>query len=208
MAINTYGTLQTAVANWLDRDDLSSRIPEFISLAEAIFNRTLRIRAMETTVSDNTPSGSKEDALPTGYLQMREIHLETSPVVSLSYITPEIMYRIRAGSTNGRPTSYTILGDNILFGPTPDSVYSYSMTYYKALDALSDSATTNWAILNAPDLYMYGALLQAEPFLMNDQRVPLWERGFRQAISDLQEQDNKDRHSGSEMRVMNTSGYY
>jgi hypothetical protein len=208
MAINTYGTLKAAVANWLDRDDLSDRIPEFISLSEAIFNRTLRIRAMETTVSDSTPSGSKEDALPTGYLQMREIHLVTSPVVSLSYITPEIMYRIRAGSTNGRPTSYTIMGDNILFGPTPDAVYTYSMTYYKAIDALSDSATTNWAILNAPDLYMYGTLLQAEPFLMNDERVPLWERGFRQAISDIQEQDNKDRHSGSEMRVMNTSGYY
>ena len=163
---------------------------------------------METIVSDNTPSGSKEDALPTGYLQMREIHLETSPIVPLSYITPEIMYRIRAGSVNGRPNSYTIMGENILFGPTPDSVYAYSMTYYKALDALSDAAPTNWAILNAPDMYLYGTLLQAEPFLMNDERVPLWERGFRQAISDLQEQDNKDRHSGSEMRVMNTSGYY
>ena len=208
MAINTYGTLQTAVANWLDRDDLTSRIPEFISLTEAIFNRTLRIRAMETIVSDNTPSGSKEDSLPTGYLQMREIHLETSPIVPLSYITPEIMYRIRAGSVNGRPNSYTIMGENILFGPTPDSAYAYSMTYYKALDALSDAAPTNWAILNAPDMYLYGTLLQAEPFLMNDERVPLWERGFRQAISDLQEQDNKDRHSGSEMRVMNTSGYY
>ena len=118
------------------------------------------------------------------------------------------MYRIRAGSVNGRPNSYTIMGENILFGPTPDSVYTYSMTYYKALTALSDSAPTNWAILNAPDLYLYGALLQAEPFLMNDERVPLWERGFRQAIADLQEQDNKDRFSGSEMRVMNTSGYY
>ncbi len=208
MAINTYGTLQTAVANWLDRDDLTSRIPEFISLCEAIFNRTLRIRPMETIVSDNTPSGSKEDALPTGYLQMREIHLETSPIASLSYVTPEIMYRIKAGSTTAQPTSYTILGENILFGPTPDAVYAYSMTYYKSLDALSDSAPTNWAILNAPDLYLYGTLLQAEPFLMNDERVPLWERGFRQAISDLQEQDNKDRHSGSEMRVMNTSGYF
>ena len=208
MAINTYGTLQTAVANWLDRDDLTSRIPEFISLSEAIFNRTLRIRAMETTVSDNTPSGSKEDALPTGYLQMREIHLATSPIASLSYVTPEIMYRIKAGSTSAQPNSYTILGENILFGPTPDGVYAYSMTYYKALDALSDAAPTNWAILNAPDLYLYGTLLQAEPFLMNDERVPLWERGFRQAISDLQEQDNKDRHSVSEMRVMNTSGYY
>ena len=207
MAINTYGTLKTAVSNWLDRDDLSLRIPEFISLCEAIFNRTLRIRPMETTITDNTPSGTKEEALPTGYLQMREIHLNTSPIVSLSYITPEIMYRIRAGSTNARPNSYSILGENIIFGPTPDSAIEYTMTYYKALTSLSDDDPTNWALLNAPDLYLYGTLLQAEPFLMNDDRVPLWERAFRQTIADLQEQDNKDRHSGSEMRVMNTSGY-
>ena len=58
MAINSYSTLQTAVSNWLDRDDLSDRIPEFISLAEATFNRVLRIRAMETTLADTTPSGS------------------------------------------------------------------------------------------------------------------------------------------------------
>ena len=208
MAINTYSTLQTAVANWLDRNDLTDRIPEFISLAEATFNRTLRLRAMETTVSDTTPSGSKEDALPTGYLQMREIHLTTSPVISLAYITPEIMYRIRAGSHNGKPNAYTIVGDNILFGPTPDDGYGYSMTYYKAFDALGDDTQTNWLILNAPDLYLYGTLLQAEPFLMNDERVALWERGVRQVINDLQEQDDRDRHSGSEMRVMNTSGYF
>ena len=208
MAINTYSTLQTAVANWLDRSDLTDRVPEFIALAEATFNRVLRLRAMETTVADTTPSGSKEDALPSGYLQMREIHLSTTPVVSLAYITPEIMYRIRAGSTSGKPNSYTIVGDNILFGPTPDGAYDYSMTYYKSFDALSDSTQTNWLILNAPDLYLYGTLLQAEPFLMNDERVPLWERGVRQVINDLQQQDDKDRHSGSEMRVMNTSGYF
>jgi len=208
MAINTYATLKTAVANWLDRSDLDDRIPEFIALGEATFNRVLRLRAMETTVADATPSGSKEDALPTGYLQMREIHLTTSPVVSLAYITPEIMYRIRAGSTSGKPNSYTIVGDNILFGPTPDGVYDYSMTYYKSFDALADGTQTNWLVLNAPDLYLYGTLLQAEPFLMNDERVPLWERGVRQVINDLQNQDDKDRHSGSEMRVMNTSGYF
>jgi len=208
MAINTYATLKTAVANWLDRSDLDDRLPEFIALGEATFNRVLRLRAMETTVADTTPSGSKEDALPTGYLQMREIHLTTSPVVSLAYITPEIMYRIRAGSTSGKPNSYTIVGDNILFGPTPDGVYDYSMTYYKSFDALADGTQTNWLILNAPDLYLYGTLLQAEPFLMNDQRVQLWERGVRQIVNDLQQQDDKDRHSGSEMRVMNTSGYF
>ena len=81
------------------------------------------------------------------------------------------------------------MGDNILFGPTPDDGYGYSMTYYKSFDALADNAQTNWLILNAPDLYLYGTLLQAEPFLMNDERVPLWERGVRQVINDLQQQD-------------------
>ena len=92
MAISTYSELQTAAANWLDRDDLTNRITEFVSLAEATFNRVLRLRAMETTAADTTPSGSKEEPLPTNYLQMREIHLTTSPIVSLSYITPEIMF--------------------------------------------------------------------------------------------------------------------
>ncbi len=139
---------------------------------------------------------------------MREIHLDTTPVTSLQYISPEMLYRVWAGSSSGKPDSYSIIGDKIYFGPTPDSAYNYTMTYYKTFRALSDSNTTNWVILNAPDVYLYGALLQAEPFLQNDQRIPVWERGLRQALSDLQSQDDKDRHSGSQLRVMNTSGYY
>ena len=208
MAINSYSTLQTAVANWLDRDDLSDRTPEFIALNEAVFNRVLRIRPMETIVTTPTVGGTKSYDLPTGYVQMREIHLDTSPITSVQYMTPEMLYRIWAGSSSGKPSAYSIIGDKIYFGPTPDGGYNYVMTYYKKFDSLSDATTTNWIILNAPDVYLYGTLLQAEPFLMNDQRIPIWERGLRQAISDLQEQDDKDRHSGSELRVMNTSGYY
>jgi hypothetical protein len=208
MAINSYSTIKTAVANWLDRDDLDARIPEFIVINEAIFNRVLRIRAMETNVTAATVGGTKSYSLPTGYVQMREIHLATSPVTPLQYLTPEMMYRVWGGSSSGKPNAYTIIGDDIYFGDTPDGAYNYTMTYYKTFDSLSDAAPTNWVILNAPDVYLYGTLLQAEPFLMNDQRIPVWERGLRQALSDLQEQDNKDRHSGSELRVMNTSGYY
>jgi hypothetical protein len=63
-------------------------------------------------------------------------------------------------------------------------------------------------LTNNPDVYLYGALMEAEPFLMNDARVQLWATAYQQAIADLQEQDNKDRHSGSAMRVMNTGGYH
>ena len=208
MAINSFVTLKTAVANWLDRDDLSDRIPEFIAINEAVFNRVLRIRTMETIVTAATVGGTKSYDLPTGYVQMREIHLDTSPITSLQYLTPEMLYRVWAGSTSGKPNAYSIIGNQIYFGETPDGAYDYVLTYYKTFDGLSDAEPTNWVILNAPDVYLYGTLLQAEPFLMNDQRIPVWERGLRQAISDLQEQNDKDRHSGSELRVMNTSGYF
>ena len=209
MAISNYSELQTAVANWLDRDDLAARIPEFIALCEARFNRSLRIRAMETLdISVDTVGGTNTVALPTGYVQMRDISLITSPITQLQYLTPEIMNRLNAGSFTGKPETYTIIANNILFGPTPDSAYDISMLYYKTFDALTDAAPTNWVITNAPDVYLYGTLLEAEPFLMNDQRVQLWATALTQSITTLQEQDNKDRHSGSALRVMNTGGYH
>ena len=209
MSIANYTELQTAVANWLDRDDLAARIPEFISLCEARFNRSLRLRAMETldtTVS--TVGGTSTIALPTGYVQMRDFHLTTSPLTQLQYLAPEMMVRLNAGSLQGKPLTYTIIADTIRLGPTPDSAYTTSMLYYKTFDALSGIAPTNWVITNAPDVYLYGTLLEAEPFLMNDARTQLWAQALKESINTLQEQDNKDRHSGSVLRVMNTGGYY
>ena len=208
MAINTYATLQTAVANWLDRDDLTDRIPEFISLAEARFNRILRIRMMETiSTSITTAAGTKDYDLPTGYVQMKEFHLTTSPATPLAYVTPEMMFRMWPGSNEAKPNVYTIITGKVSLGPTPDAVYTTSMLYYKTVDALGDDNTTTTMLTQNPDVYLYGSLLEAEPFLMNDQRVELWATAFQQALTDIQDQDNKDRHSGSEMRVMNTGGY-
>ena len=207
MAISTYTELQTAVANWLDRDDMSARIPEFIALTEARFNRILRIRAMETEAEQATSAGVRTYSLPTDYRQMRTVHLTTNPITAMSYITPEIMDRIWAGSTQGKPTTYTIKGGNIYVGPAPDVIYTIKFLYYKKIPALTALAPTNDILTDAPDVYLYGSLLEAEPFLQNDARVQLWATAFQQAIADIQEQDEKDRHSG-ELRVLNTSGYY
>ena len=208
MAIGTFAQLKTAAANWLDRSDLNDRIPEFITLAEARFNRILRIRDMETvSTAISTSAGTREYNLPTGFVQMREFHLSTDPITPLAYITPEMMSRMQAGSTKAKPEVFTIIADKVRLGPNPDAVYTTSMLYYKAFTALSDSATTNDMLTNNPDVYLYGTLLEAEPFIMNDERVALWATAFRQAIDDIQNQDNKDRHSGSQLRVMNTGGY-
>ena len=208
MAIGTFAQLKTATANWLDRSDLTDRIPEFISLAEARFNRVLRIRDMETvSTAISTSAGTREYSLPTGFVQMKEFHLSTDPITPLAYITPEMMSRMWAGSAKAKPQVFTIIADNVRLGPNPDAVYTTSMLYYKTFTALSASNTTSDMLTNNPDVYLYGTLLEAEPFIMNDERVPLWLAAFEKAVSDIQNQDNKDRHSGSQLRVMNTGGY-
>ena len=207
MAISNYTELKTAVANWLDRDDLTDRIPEFIALAEARFNRVLRIRSMEAKYTANTVAAQRNLALPTSYIQMRNFQVNTSPLTTLSYVTPEIYDRLWGGSTQGTPKFYTILADEVSLGPIPASVQEVEMLFYKKFENLSGSVATNWLIINAPDIYLYGSMLEAEPFIMNDERVQLWATALERGVSDLQEQDNKDRHSGSALRVMNTSGY-
>ena len=208
MAISNYSELNTAVANWLDRDDLTDRIPEFIALAEARFNRLLRIRAMETKQTASTVADQRNLALPTNFIQMRNLQINTSPITSLEYVTPEMYDRLYGGSDTGTPKAYTILADEIQLGPIPASVQTIEMLFYKKFDALTSSAPTNWMITNAPDVYLYGCLLEAEPFIMNDPRVQLWATAFQQAIADIQDQDNRDRHSGSALRVMNTGANY
>lgn len=208
MAISNYGELKTAVANWMDRDDLTSRIPEFIALAEARFNRVLRIRAMESKQTASTVAGQQNLALPTNYIQMRNVQMNTSPVTPMQYVTPEIFDRLYGGSATGTPKFYSIIANELQLGPTPDTVQTIEMLFYKKFDALVNDSDDNWVLINAPDVYLYGSLMEAEPFIMNDARTALWAEAFQNAISSIQEQDNKDRHSGSALRVMNTGGYY
>lgn len=207
MAISTYSELKTAVANWINRDDLTDRIPEFIALAEAQFNRELRIRGMEGRYTANTVASQRAYMLPGGYIQMRNFQLNTSPLGALTYVTPEIYDRLWGGSQVGTPKMYTIVANEILLGPVPDGVLEMEMDFYKDFDSLSSTVDSNWVLDNAPDVYLYGSLLNAEPFLMNDERVGVWSAFFENAIKNINSADARDRHSGSAMRVLNTSGY-
>ena len=207
MAIGTYAELQTAVANWLDRDDLGDRIPEFIALAEARMNRVFRLRLMEAKYTASTVAGQRNLALPTGYLQMRNLQINTTPIRPCQYVTPEIYDRLYGSTLTGTPEIYTIITNEIQLGPIPASVQTIEMLFYKKIAALSVSNTTEAMLTDNPDIYLYGSLLEAEPFLMNDERLGVWAQGFQQSIENLQDQDAKDRHSGSALRVMNTSGY-
>ena len=195
MAITTFSELKTAVANWLDRSDLTDRIPEFIALAEARHRRDFKIRRMETRVTANTIADTEFYTLPDNYVAMRNIQLNTSTKTPLEYLTPEQMDRVRGGSTTGKPKAYSIIGNTFQLRPIPDSVYEIEMLYYKYFTGLSDSNTTNDMLTYHPDAYLYAVLLEAEPYLQNDKRVQLWVGAYELAKKGIIDSNERDRNS-------------
>jgi len=201
MAFGNYDELKTSIANWSDRDDMGPFIPDFVALCEARFNRELRLRSMEQKEYANTVGGQANYALPTNFLQMREFRLNTNPTVSLRYVSPEIYEAWNLGS--GEPSFYTIIANEIRLGPVPAGVYEMEMLFWRKFPNLGGTTPTNWMLQNAPDVYLYGSLLELEPFIQNDQRIAVWSAGYQKAIQDIQLQDDKDRHSGSALTVQN-----
>ena len=196
MAISNYSELKAAIADWLNRSDLTDSIPDFIVLAETRHKRDFKIRRMETRVTANTVADSEFYSLPGNFVAMRNIQLNTDPKTPLEYLTPEQMDRIYAGSAKGKPKAFSIIGNNIQLRPIPDSVYQIEILYFKHFTALSDSNTTNDMLTHHPDAYLYGALVEAEPYLQNDKRIQTWAAYYDRAKNDIISSNERDRHSG------------
>lgn len=176
MSIQTYAELQTAVSNWLHRGDLTSYIPDLITLGEARIMREVRTRDMETAFSDTIASGVI--ALPTGYLELKNAYVGSSTKIFLKRTSTESIYaNYPLRSAEGEPRFIAREGTNFIFGPYPDSDYTIAGVYYKNIGPVSSSAHALFT--NNPDLYLFAALAESEPFLKNDKRVSLWEAKYK-----------------------------
>jgi hypothetical protein len=189
-----YSTLKTSIAAFLHRTDLTSMVPEFIADAETRIYNELRIRAMEAAFNATTSGGTV--ALPTGFLQWIYLYADTDPLSKLQRKDVEWIVTNYQGST-GVPKFFARNGDNLMFGPEPSSDTALIGRYYKRLDALSDSNTTNWFITNAPDLIRYGALCEAAPYMQDDERIPVWEGKYQTAKNRVERTDKRETGSGS-----------
>jgi hypothetical protein len=155
MAISTYTELLAAGANWLARDDLTSRIPEFIVLCEAKLNRSLFVRQMETrstTSADTTDDEPEFISLPSDFQSMRRIRLSgVTGKPRLQFLSGTQADEFRYGSDNSaaQPTHFTIMGDELELIPTPDDDYAIEMVYRKNIPALATNST-NWLLTLAP----------------------------------------------------------
>lgn len=202
MSLDTYAHLQTAVAGWLKRDDLTSNIPDFITLYEAQMNRELMnmepphysLITNQQTTFVNTGSAPFQIALPAGYKGTKRFQIKQSGNYrTLTYKTPQ---QIAQYQTSGQPNFYTIIGNNIEVATTPDTNYSYNWDYFSPLATISGGAN-NWMMTNSPDMYLYGALLHSAPFLKNDARLQTWGTLYAKCLDDLEQNNRKYHYSGS-----------
>jgi len=205
MALGTYSELKASVANWLDRDDLTTEIVDFIALAEARFNRELRTPDMEARATAST--SGEYLALPDGFLGMRSIYLSGSPQTPLDYFAPHLLRMTHSSGETGQPTSYTIADDQLIFAPIPSTAQTVEILYYGKIPALSDSNTTNWLLTAHPDLYLSGALAAAAAFI-DDPRMALWKATSDEAIVFINESGEKRRRGSAPLvaRAMTAFG--
>lgn len=191
--ITDYASLQTAVTEYLARDQdstLIARIPTFIQFAEAKFNRQLFVRQMEqrSTALVDTASGEPEFiSLPADFQSMRRVRLSSvtgKPCLEFRSGTQIDEYRFGRSNVAAQPRYFTVFGDEIELAPTPDAAYTIEMVYRKSIPPLA-SYGVNWLLALAPDLYLYGALLESAPYIKEDARIQTWGLGLAGALNDL-----------------------
>jgi len=191
--ITDYASLQAAIIEYLARDQdttLIARIPSFVQLTEAKFNRLLFVRQMEsraTALTDPLSSEPEFIALPADFQSMRRVRLASvTGKPGLEFMSTTQMDEYRRGISNvaSQPRYFTVFGNEIELAPTPDAAYTVEMVYRQVVPPLA-SAGTNWLLTLAPDLYLYGALMEAAPYLKEDERIATWGAGLSAALGDL-----------------------
>jgi hypothetical protein len=170
MAITTYAELQAAVAAWLARDDLAANIPDFIMLFEACANRRLRVRQMETTTLLTPSSGAA--TLPGDYLMWRRATWTGQPRVELEFVHPSILQAYYPTVPAGVPKLFTIEGAVLKLRPTDATPIEFD--YLQKIPALSAGNPANWLLAAHPDLYLFGALVEAQAFNVDGEKLAGW----------------------------------
>lgn len=203
-AFDSYDTLKATLADWLNRADLVAQIPAFIALFESTFNKDPRGRVQDSVVISTASIASELTPVPADYVQMQRLGVSGSTVRpgGLELLTPTQlgdygwMHR-----TAGEPLYYAIIGRQIRLVPLPDKAYVFEMEYYAKVPPLSADNETNWLLQEHPDLYLYGTLIHAEPYLKNDDRVGTWMGLFEKNMEALNTTDDRALLSGATMKM-------
>lgn len=195
MSITTYAELQTAIADFLNRDDLTTTIPTFIQLAEAVFQRDVEHWKREERATASV--SGRYAAIPSNFYSPIRVALQ-SKHAPLEPMSLNEMARERAlrNDAAGIPTKYALTGGEIELFPTPNDEFTLEMVYREKIPVLSDSNTSNWLLERAPDLYLYGSLVHSAPYLKEDERAAAWASLYQAALDALAQEGDRGKWAG------------
>jgi len=201
MPIKTYAELKKKIADFLNRDDLTSVSSTFISLAEADLNRQIRHWRQEKR---STESIDKQySAIPADMLEVIRFYITSGDTRPLELISQAEMLdrKFRNLNTSGQPAYYAVTAGELEVYPVPDGTYTSELYYFDKTDALSDSNTSNWILEHYPDAYLYGSLIHSAPYLKDDARIQVWAALYQSAIDAINHESEKAKFGGSGRRM-------
>ena len=203
---NDYATLQTTIASYLARNDLTETIPEFIRLAEDRLSRDLRIRQMLQIATTTIESTDGTVEIPADFLSMKDIHISSSnPIQTVTFQSPSNFFRNTRALASGLPSFYTALGSEFRFAPIGSATDKLQMLYYVNPPNMSSTVSSNLWLANTPDLLLYAALGEAEPFLMNDERLATWSAMYDRGVISLSKSDDEGEFPAHPMSITTTT---
>jgi hypothetical protein len=194
MPLQTYSDLTAAIASWLQRSDLAALVPNFVQLFEACANRRLRVRQQEATAA-LTPAGGVA-ALPADYLSWRRLTFTGNPRQELRYVEPSWLQAAYPDAPADIPRVFTIEGGNILTMPLDPADTALELVYFQQVPSLAAN-TTNWLMSAHPDLYLFGALTEAQAYTVNAETAALWKARRDELFDEIEKLSNKSRGPGA-----------
>jgi hypothetical protein len=193
-AVMTYASLVDDISTYLERNDQATldKIPQFIMFAEQVIASEIKflgnLTVADGTMTANDPVLDK----PARWRKTVSFNVtvagERFPVFLRKY---EYLREYWPDDTQtGVPAFYCDYDyTHWLVAPTPATNYSFQVLYYERNQPLDSANQSNWFTQYAPQALLYGSLLQAMPFLKNDERIPVWAAMYDKSIALLKQED-------------------
>ena len=200
MSIGNYAELQAAVANFMARSDLTSQIPDFITMAESRMSRELETREQEKRSQATLTAGDEYILLPNDFREVREVKINASPTRVLTYYSPSALDSMYSSNGQGMPEGYSIVGLEMKMRPIPDSAYTSEIVYIGSLPSISPT-TTPTLFIRSPDLYLYGALSEGYAYLLDEARAAQYDQKFTRILEEIKVDEQRSQYGSSSLTI-------